>query len=297
MHTSFTKTGRSPRCGFTLIELLVVIAIIAILAALMLPVLSQSIDRGIGIRAQCANQIRQIGVAMTAFALDNNDYFPRASSNNPTGTGTTGFNQRSFTLSTSLSTLPAGKSGAEIFLAPSMTNGINRIWCCPDIPANGILPVYSTIGNFHQWLLGYSYYGGIDTWVDTAFPSGTSSYSPVTLSQSHPAWVLTTDCMNKYVAGGATNVDWGIGGGTAPDGAQIPSAVPHRRAGTLFPDGGNEGFVDGSVTWVKWETTLQITEYDASYEHDFMYQRELPPAFTPIVRAALGPPQATGTTN
>ena len=95
----------------------------------------------------------------------------------------------------------------------------------------------------------------------------------MTLSQAHPAWVLASDCMNEYINGGPANANWAIG---------ITPTVPHRRAGTLFPDGGNECFVDGSVTWVKLESTLQLTEFLASYEHDYMYQSELPPVFNPF---------------
>jgi len=50
------------RCGFTLIELLVVIAIIAVLIALLLPAVQAA--REAARRAQCINNLKQIGLAM-----------------------------------------------------------------------------------------------------------------------------------------------------------------------------------------------------------------------------------------
>jgi prepilin-type N-terminal cleavage/methylation domain-containing protein len=50
------------RRGFTLIELLVVIAIIAVLIALLLPAVQAA--REAARRAQCVNNLKQIGIAM-----------------------------------------------------------------------------------------------------------------------------------------------------------------------------------------------------------------------------------------
>lgn len=66
------KINSEPVKAFTLIELLVVVAIIGILAAILLPVLSQSLQRAR--RIQCVNNVRQLGQGLQTFVSENHKY-------------------------------------------------------------------------------------------------------------------------------------------------------------------------------------------------------------------------------
>lgn len=70
-------TSKQLRAGFTLLELLSVVMVIAILAGLLYPVGSSAIRKGQS--AKCASNLRQIGVALNAYAGENNNYFPKLS--------------------------------------------------------------------------------------------------------------------------------------------------------------------------------------------------------------------------
>lgn len=74
MSTTPTIPRRSRNDGFTLIELLVVIAIIGILSAFLLPALSKARERAFAI--VCLNNTKQLALATTVYAGDNEDRLP-----------------------------------------------------------------------------------------------------------------------------------------------------------------------------------------------------------------------------
>ena len=123
-----TDSFSPSRRGFTLIELLVVIAIIAILAAMLLPVLSKAKQKAQGIA--CMNNTKQLSLGWILYAGDNNDWTPGVFANGGMDYGITYWrtnwcgglmNQGSL----STNTLPL--SSGEIY--PYVKNV--AVWHCP----------------------------------------------------------------------------------------------------------------------------------------------------------------------
>ena len=71
---------RGSNRGFTLIELLVVIAIIAILAAILLPVFAAAREKAR--QSTCANNMKQIGLAIIMYTQDYDEEMPIVTSQN-----------------------------------------------------------------------------------------------------------------------------------------------------------------------------------------------------------------------
>jgi len=68
------KTKSEHQAGFTLIEMLVVVGIIILLAALIFPLANRGMQRAH--RATCASNLRQIGIAINGYLVDNRGYYP-----------------------------------------------------------------------------------------------------------------------------------------------------------------------------------------------------------------------------
>ena len=77
--------------GFTLIELLVVMALIAMLAALLLPVMAGAKEQAR--RAKCAGNLRQWGLALTMYLDESRQLFPAAKITNGTAGAPASYNE------------------------------------------------------------------------------------------------------------------------------------------------------------------------------------------------------------
>jgi len=154
---------RLQRRGFTLIELLVVIAIIAVLIGLLLPAVQAA--REAARRAQCVNNLKQIGLAMHNYHDVNNVFPPGAVLPNTGNLATTIWGSNSTYLSWRALILPQMEQNPvynsintqiATFGIPSWTGGINynpyamftawitvsNVFLCPSDGknGNGIMP-------------------------------------------------------------------------------------------------------------------------------------------------------------
>jgi prepilin-type N-terminal cleavage/methylation domain-containing protein/prepilin-type processing-associated H-X9-DG protein len=203
------------RSGFTLIELLVVIAIIAVLIALLLPAVQAA--REAARRAQCVNNLKQIGLAMHNYESANNAlplgrtlqagaYRPFSQQARVLGfmEQAVVFNSLNFNLS---SYHPSNVTGAAAsvnsFLCPSDA--------APQIPAGLVLPGFGWGGVNYRANEGTSvamWYGADDpTGVNAAIlpPNGLFTSNALVRLASITDGTSNTAAFSEHVLGDFTN--------------------------------------------------------------------------------------------
>ncbi|MBU6402439.1 MAG: hypothetical protein KGS61_19135, partial [Verrucomicrobia bacterium] len=138
----------------------------------------------------------------------------------------------------------------------------NTVWTCPNRPS---FPTYEA--EFPQWVIGYTYFGGISTWHNPLghFPS----FSPVKVSQSNPDWCLASDMLMRV------DGRWGGVPGVSRDTA-YKDCPQHCLPGSKVPVGGNEVFIDGSARWVQFNQMRYITTWSTAGDRvGFFFQDDL----------------------
>ncbi len=227
----------SRRTGFTLIELLVVVAIIAILAAMLLPALSQAREKAR--QATCMNNMKQAGLAILMYVNDFSDWFPPGTS--PTGHFNSAMNMKyggSYTMGT-----PAGSYlDAKLLHCPSDRTQVRNV----DWWEYGYNIAVGGISIGYNEKIGGSWYNSA---TNCCYQDGRAvRIAPHKLGQLRKASedILLAE-VDRLADGSVLQIYtvyiWGQNGECYTDNAKMTTDNPHH-------DGGNNYvFVDGHAEW------------------------------------------------
>jgi prepilin-type N-terminal cleavage/methylation domain-containing protein len=267
MLNNLDKSRVRQRRGFTLIELLVVIAIIAILAAMLLPALANAKLKAI--RAQDLNNLKQLGIGGTIYAGDNNDWVLPLRAGIPN------------TLSD-----PGATAAQAVGLNAKQTNSVTSVWNCPARKndfAGASIPAYEASASPPQWVIGYTYFGGLATW-DTG-NGQVKGHSPVKLTLSKANWVWVSDPLIK-MNGGNTWAEDQVA--TTDPRYYIYANIPAHKNGK-HAAGSSELFTDGSCAYlgVNKYSFFHFQSWAGAYGTTYVYWSQEPTDFDNQINGML----------
>jgi len=222
---------------FTLIELLVVVAIIAILAAMLLPVLSEARNRSV--RMQCLGNARQFGIAYTQAAEERDGMYPARTARQANLIRDTAASQSLDMRAEMLGIL----SDSRILQCPFGKIGT---WA-PGDSANFRVNAAGMSLSDYLILAGFSASTG---WSQRIHGTGTAFPFPKSLRETNPDAVLMTDDSNTSVTHGHGTIHRAGRGNHNRNRKPIVAGDSSSYIGPI--EGGVNGYADGSALWRTW---------------------------------------------
>ena len=205
---------QADRRGFTLIELLIVIAIIAILAAMLMPVLTSA--REAAMRASCMSNLKQLGIGAITYAGDNSDTMPVCDL--PVGDKPWETTQAARVNGTPSSAIIQGPYNfALLFFNDLIRNP--QVFYCPSVPDNSDYAYDNYVGPNYPWPSCPPTDKDPNSYVRTGYDYYPQSKQTQTLSDQYGTFTLPA---LVYANGGA-----GITMTFTPPNT-APNTVPHE---------------------------------------------------------------------
>jgi prepilin-type N-terminal cleavage/methylation domain-containing protein/prepilin-type processing-associated H-X9-DG protein len=244
-----TPGVKAPKRAFTLIELLVVIAIIAILAAILLPVLARA--KAKALTTQDLNNFKQLQMCYQLYLGDNYDLLPvnLSSGGSVTANGLDCWIVGDAQTDTSTTNIMQGKlydynQQVAIYLCPANTRMIMASASLPLHPTPYPVPMTRTCS------LEYSLGGSTNNGVPITRNGITFGVYTKGNQVRHPAskiafvdeneYSVGDGCFGNYPANSQENLWWNMAGS-------------RHNKGSVF------SFVDGHVEYFKWHGTAVLT--------------------------------------
>jgi len=182
------QISQADRRGFTLIELLVVIAIIAILAALLMPVLTSA--REAAMRVSCTNNCKEVGIGAITYAGDNADTMPICDL--PQGDNPWETSQACRVQGIPSSTITQGPYGLGMLYFNDLVKN-PKVFYCPSVPDNDLYAYDTYTGPGYPWPSippSYTRFNTGNAYVRCGFDYYPQSKQTQTLSDQYGTFTL-----------------------------------------------------------------------------------------------------------